>query len=146
MPKPRIYEATPEALAALPVTSDREMARTFGGSANTWSRIRKRHGIARFRNPTTLGGVPQPWVEPKPKSEYVERLPPVTIQTLVPKPDTSLAGEAASFLRRMRFPNVYNRAKVLGKDGWQVAGNVLSEAAMIAKAERLGFQRASWMG
>lgn len=135
------------ALDALPQISDREMSRRFGGSAHTWSRIRKEAGIARFRNPTTLNRIPTPWTAPKPRVAAQPFVDPFlgTRASLAPMRDHSLAGEAAAFLQRERF-HVFNREKIGAGEGWQVGRSVLDTASMIGKALRLGFQKQSWMG
>lgn len=142
MGKERI-DPTDEQLALLPDVSDREMKRRYGSSTSTWSRIRQRYGIERFRNPTTVGGVPNPWVfkpEPKRSADVVANF----WRAPDPRPDRSVLGEAASFLRRERFI-VFNR-KVQGDTGWQVGRSVLDDAAMLSKAQRLGFKVEGWMG
>lgn len=147
--KPNDFRYTPSAqqVAELHERSNREMARLYGTSPHTWARLREKLGIDRFRNPTTVNGEPAPWIE-KPRPTAREFSPQPTIVSLAPRGDTSLAGEAATFLRKMRFPNVFNRAKVYGAahKGWQVGRSVLTEGELIDKASRLGFQRQAWMG
>lgn len=137
--------ATVEAIAALPDTSNREMARRYGACPSTWARIRKRHSIGNVRPPTTVGGVPAPWTTPQPTKVEAPGLLKSYWRAPDPQRDCSLAGEAASFLRRERF-HVFDRAKVGMGEGWQVGRSVLSAADMLAKATRLGFQREVWMG
>lgn len=130
---------TAEQIAELATTSDREMERRYGTTQGVWRRTRAEHGIAKFRE----------WKRREPAAKE-----PVTGGVLLsafwrapdPSRDTSLAGEAAAFLRSMRFPNVFSRARLGMGDGWQVGRSVLSEAEMVGKAERLGFKREGWMG
>jgi hypothetical protein len=117
------------------------MERKYGTTQGVWRKLRAEHGIAKFRI----------WTPPSEKVPAPPKAPAARVfdsfwQAPVAARDSSVAGEAASFLRMQRFPNVYNRAKVHGDDGWQVGRSVLSEADMVSKAERLGFQRQEWMG
>ena len=136
---------TAEAIAALRDTSNREMARRYGACPSTWARIRKRHGIDNVRQPTTVGGVPAPWATPQPAKADAPVMFKSYWRAPDPQRDCSLAGEAASFLRRERF-HVFDRAKVGVGEGWQVGRSVLSAADMLAKATRLGFRPQAWMG
>lgn len=139
----RRFDPTPEQLEQLRYCSDREMKKRHGLCAGTWGRIRKRHGIERFRNPTTIGGMPSPW---KPKPEKKDPSFNLISFWRAPDPqrDHSVLGEAASYLQRQRFI-VFNR-KVQGDTGWQVGRSVLDDAAMLSKAQRLGFKVEGWMG
>jgi hypothetical protein len=135
-------EPTPQQLDELRECSDRDMKKRYGVAASTWARVRQRYGIKRFRNPTTLAGVPTPWApkpEPKRLGDGLQfwRAPD-------PRRDTTVLGEAASFLRRERFI-VFHR-KVQGGEGWQVGRSVFDDAAMLGKAQRLGFRVEGWMG
>lgn len=138
------FEPTPEQIAQLGGASDREMSRLHGNSTDTWARVRKRYGVAAFRPPTTINGEPNSWVRPEPKADRVSMLNSFW-ESPVPPRDYSLAGEAATFLRRARFPNVFNRQKVYGKPGWQCGREVLSAGELVEKAQRLGFQREEYM-
>jgi hypothetical protein len=136
------FVPTEEQLTELRECSDREMRRRHGNATSTWARIRQQHGIGRFRNPTTLDGIPTPWkVKPEPKrsTDCIQfwRAPD-------PQRDHSVLGEAVSFLQRQRFI-VFNR-RVQGGEGWQVGRSVLDDAAMLGKAQRLGFKVEGWMG
>lgn len=137
---------TIEQLHELATSSDREMARRHGNGSATWSRIRAKHGIARFRAPTVGKDAPPP--KPKPVKAISFGKPPslwaIPQPLPVPPRDTSLAGEAAAFLQRERF-HCFNRRKVLGDDGWQVGRMVLDEPAMIDMAKRRGFRPEPWM-
>jgi len=140
-------EATPEQLADLRVLSNHAMQRKHGSVESVWRRLRVEHGIAPFRPATVVAGKPAPWkAKPEPKQALAGGVLLSAFWRAPEAPrDSTLAGEAAAFLRSMRFPNVFSRAKVYGDAGWQVGRSVLSEAEMIGKAERMGFRREGWM-
>lgn len=145
------FRPTDAQIADLRVMSNHAMQRKYSQCADTWSRTRKRLGIPHYRLPTVKNGQPVSPLTGKPVVEKI-RLPdessysirqPAAV-TALPR-DHSLLGEAAAFLQRERF-HVFNRHKVGMGEGWQVGRSVLDDAAMLSKAERLGFQRQSWMG
>ena len=145
------FTPTDAQLGDLRTMSNHAMERKYGNSADTWSKMRRRYGIDPFRLPTVRDGVPVSPITGEPvvekirlpdDSSYSIRQPAVV--TALPR-DHSLLGEAAAFLQRERF-HVFNRHKVGMGEGWQVGRSVLDDAAMLSKAERLGFQRQSWMG
>ena len=143
----RRFIPTEDQLTELRDASDREMQRRYGVNAATWRRVRSAKGIAPFRNPTTVRGIPTPWVAPKPRVAAQPFVDPFlgTRASLAPMRDHSLAGEAAAFLQRERF-HVFNREKIGAGEGWQVGRSVLDTASMIGKALRLGFKQQAWMG
>ena len=142
-PSGMYFQPTEEQIAELHETSDREMHRRYGVWKETWRKVRKRYGIPQFRPPTVINGEPNSWVE-KPekktwKNDWGFNSPPP-----IPPRDHSLAGEAAAFLQRERF-HVFNREKLGLGEGWQCGYTSLTPSELIAKAERLGFQREEWM-
>lgn len=145
MGKPKA-QITAAQIAELRTASDREMERRHGFGQGVWRRVRREHGIARFREPTVVNGVPNCWAERKPAAGGIAQLPSGFWRAPDPQRDYSVAAEAARFLQRERFPNVYNRAKVGLGEGWQVGRAVMSAAEMIGKASRLGFKAEAWMG
>lgn len=132
-------------IAMLRDHSDRFMSREFGASANTWSRIRAKHGIPPFRHPTTKGGIPTPWVAKPAKSVRSVDEMATFYRTPLPKRDHSLIGEAMAHLQRERF-TCFSRKKVLGSEGYQVGGMVLDAPALLDMAKRRGFKPEPWMG
>lgn len=145
------FTPTDAQIADLRTMSNHAMERKYSQCADTWSRVRKRLGIPHYRLPTVKNGQPVSPLTGKPvvekirladESSYSIRQPAAV--TALPR-DHSLLGEAAAFLQRERF-HVFNRHKVGMGGGWQVGRSVLDDAALLSKAERLGFQRQSWMG
>lgn len=141
------FRPSEQQLAELRECSNYEMERRYGVISQTWRKVRREHGIANYRPPTTVGGVPNKFAERPAKGDgrgrfvFFDHLK----STAIPGRDTSLTGEAASFLRRERFV-VYDRQKVRTGTGWQVGHSVLSETQLVEKAKRLGFQQQEWMG
>lgn len=136
---------TEKQLVELEYYSNRAMSRAYGGDSRVWGRIRKQHGIANYRPPTVIDGKPNTWAE-KPersgrKAQFFDQLP----QSPIPPRDTSLAGEAASHLRKERW-HCFPRWKVGLGGGWQVGTRVMNENDMIAFAKKKGFKQEEWMG
>jgi hypothetical protein len=131
-----LFQPTPEQIEELRTTSNRAMTRKYGKQEGVWARLRIEYGIKRFRAPTTgrdaappkqkVAAAPRPTVNPHQRTFDI------------PPPDTSLAGEAARFLRTERWI-VVNREKVYGDKGWNVGNMRLDTEAMISMAVRRGF-------
>ena len=142
------FKPTEAQLAELHETSDREMARRYTVATYTWRKTRRRYGVPAFRPPTVINGVGVKVAtgEPNVKREKSEgfNFKDYFKPSPIPPRDSSLAGEAASFLRREGFVT-YDRARIKAGEGWQVGHSVLSSQELIAKASKLGFQREEWM-
>ena len=138
------FRPTDAQLAELRVCSNREMERRYRVTCETWGRVRKRFGIPRFRQPTVIDGKPVKWVVKEKingnKAMFFEQLKPSPI----PPRDTSIAGEAASYLRRERW-HCFERWKIGMGAGWQVGTRVMNEIDMIAFAKKKGFRQEEWM-
>lgn len=134
-------------LALLGNVSDREMTRIHGCSAQVWARIRKERGIPPFRAPTVKNGVRMSVKSGLPMVEMPKRdfspwdFGQATITKLAAPRPSGKAYDAASFLQGERY-EVFNRAKIGLGEGWQVGRVTMSEADMIAKAERIKARRA----
>lgn len=138
------FVATPEQLAELRTASNREMERRHGVSAETWSKIRRRHGIEHFRLPTTGPLAPAKKEKPRLPSMAFSVVQP-TITQVAPMRDHSLVGEAMAWLQKERF-TCFSREKVLGKPGYAVGRMVKDAAGVVEMAKRYGFEPRPWMG
>lgn len=139
------FTPTDAQLADLREMSNHAMERKYGNSADTWSRLRRRYGIDPFRLPTVRDGVPvSPLtgevIEDKPKPEVSWAVVQNCFSGLAPRRPGGIAYDAAAFLQGERYA-VFNRKKLGLGDGWQVGRVSMSEAGMIAKAERIKARR-----
>lgn len=139
------FTPTDAQLADLREMSNHAMERKYGNSADTWSRLRRRYGIDPFRLPTVRDGVPvSPLtgeaIEDKPKPEVSYNIVQNCFSGLAPRRPGGAAYDAAAFLQGERYA-VFNRKKLGLGEGWQVGRVSMSEADMIAKAERIKARR-----
>jgi len=139
------FTPTDAQLADLREMSNRAMERKYGTKGEVWARQRRRYGIDPFRLPTVRDGVPvSPLtgeaIKDKPKPEVSWAVVQNCFSGLAPRRPGGIAYDAAAFLQGERYA-VFNRKKLGLGEGWQVGRVSMSEADMIAKAERIKARR-----